>query len=233
MVRGRLPDIIKARPQKLSHGKCRIPVNGNTVLQRPCAPAGDTVPKGRTLPVILRQNLRLKRKMIDSPALYNGRSLTAVNNPVRMFPVMLLIVLFRIVVTGDLHQIRTFTGIFPGHIIGSDRDAGISPGIVTLHQRSQLPGQLLSALPGMGIIYFIPDAPQDHTRMVAVPAYPRFHIPLMPFSKITPVIIRILRSLPHIKGLRDQEKTHLVGKLHKPYRHHVVGTADGVDAHTF
>ena len=171
--------------------------------------------------------------MIDSPALYNGRSLAAVNNPVRMLPVMLLIVLFRIIVTGDLHQIRTFTGIFPGHIIGSDRDAGISPGIITLHQLSQLPGQLLSALPGMGIIYFIPDAPQDHARMVAVPAYPRFHIPFMPFGKITPVIICILRSLPHVERLPRSGESPSRRQAPQTAAPSYYENREGVDAHTF
>ena len=43
MVRRRLSDVIKARPQKLSHGKVMIPLLDHAVLRIGCAPAGGAV----------------------------------------------------------------------------------------------------------------------------------------------------------------------------------------------
>ena len=183
MIRGRLPNVIKACPKKLPHGKRRIPVYGNTVLHRSGSPAGNTVSQCRALFIILCQDPCMQGKMVYSSALHDRRGLTSVDHPVRVFPVMLLIVFFRIIISGDLQNICAFLGIFPGHIIGAYGRAGILAGIIFFYQLLKLPGQLQSPFPCMGIIDLISNTKQDHTGMVPVPLHPAFHIPFMPVLK--------------------------------------------------
>ena len=53
VIGGRFSDIIKAGPQKLSHGKFCIPVFGNTFLHGLSTPAGRAVAERRALFIIL------------------------------------------------------------------------------------------------------------------------------------------------------------------------------------
>ena len=134
MIRRRLSQIIETRPQKLPHRKLQIPVNGNAVFQRPCPPARNAVAKGGALQIIFRKDLRLKRKVIDSPALDNRRSFTSIDAPVGMSLVVLFIIFFGIIISGNFHNIRTLASVLPGHIIRCHRHPGVPLRIPAFHQ---------------------------------------------------------------------------------------------------
>jgi hypothetical protein len=133
MIWRRFSDIVKARPEELTKREWRIPFRDNARLRRLGAPARRAVAKGRALLIVISQNGRLKREMIDSPALYDRSGFAAVNDPIRMLVVMLLVIFFRVIIACNLHDIRTFPRILPRHIVGAKRNPRISPRIMLFH----------------------------------------------------------------------------------------------------
>ena len=83
----------------------------------------------------------------------------------------------------------------------------------------------------MGVRNLIANTPHDNRWMIAVPADPATDILLHPVLEKSGIIIWILRHLPHVKGFRQYQKSHLVRQLHHFYRRHVVGSPQGIDAH--
>ena len=69
--------------------------------------------------------------------------------------------------------------------------------------------------------------------MIAVATDPASDILFHPVIKKTGIIVTGFRTFPHIESLIDDEKTHLIGELHKFFRRHIVGGPDRVDPHIF
>ncbi len=226
-----LADIVKARPCKLPHAKLRVPIVRDTLLPASGAPAGSGIAEGGTLLILIGQKLLLQREFVDTPALYQGGSLAAVYHPVRVLLMLLCIVVLAVVVACHLQNVRTLSGILPGHVIGTDGDRRILLRVMLPDTAIQFPCDLLSSLVRMGVIDFISDGPHEQGRVVSVPADPASHIPLVPLFEKTGVIIFRLRPLPHVESLIHHKEPHPVRHIHKCRVRRIMAGADGVAAH--
>ncbi|MNC20704.1 hypothetical protein D3C75_686640 [compost metagenome] len=144
---------------------------------------------------------------------------------------MLGIILLRIVIACQLHNIRAFLGILPRHVVGADGDGRIPLGIMQPHLLHQLPGNDLTPLIGMRVINFIADTPHEQAGMVPVPSHPAFYVGGRPFPEEPPVVVRGFAPLPHIEGFGDHQKTHFISKLHQLRSRHIMGGPHRINAH--
>ena len=159
VVRGGLSDVIKSGPEELAHGKLQIAVNRHAVLHALGSPARHRVSECRALFVLIGENSRLQREMVDPAACADGARLRAVDHPVRMLPVMLLVIFFRIIVACDLIQIRAVLRIFPRHVVGAGCHMPVLTGIQGAHLLHQQLRDLNPPLIRVLVIDLIADAP--------------------------------------------------------------------------
>ena len=146
---------------------------------------------------------------------------------------MLFVILFSIIITGKLHFLRAMLCVFPRHIIGADRDTGILPVIILLHQITQPYRNLTSVRIHMGIINFVSNTEHDDTWVIPVTHHPAFHITFAPFLEKPCIIISGFRPFPHIKGFRNHQNSHLIRQLNHGGCRHVMRTAQCIHAHFF
>ena len=231
LIRCRLTDVVNSCPDELSTGIGGISVHNDTVFRIFGCPAGSTVAQSGALFVCFDQCRPIQREMIDAAALYNRRSLTSVDDPVRILFMVLFIIFFRVIISRQLHDICTFLCVFPWHIVRADGNR-CHIAVVPLSDRgNEASGDLLSVGICMGVRDLIADAPHNNRGVIAVPADPATDILLHPVLEKSGVIIWILRHLPHVKGFGQYQKSHLVRQLHHFHRRHVVGSPQGIDAH--
>ena len=231
LIRGRLTDIVNGCPDELTTGIRGISVHSDTVFRIFRRPAGSTVAQRRTLFVRFDQIRPLQRKMIHPSALYHRGSLTSVDDPVRMLFMVFRIIFFRVVIARHFHDIRTFLGIFPGHIIGANGNR-CNIAIVPLSDRRDQPaGDLLTMSIRMGIRDLIANTPHDNRGMIAVSANPAAYILLHPFLEKSGIIIRILCHLPHIERFGYDQKSHLIRQFHQFHSGHIMGSPHSIDTH--
>ena len=231
MVRGRFPNIIKPGPDKLPHGKLRIPVGINTLLRGLCPPTGGSISESGTLLVIITQYRLGKRELINATALYRRTGLATVNVPIRMLLMMLFIAHFTIIISGILYKVRTLLRIFPRHIVGTDGHRCINKRVMLKHRFRQILCNLQAVCIHVGIVNLVSDAPHEKGRMIPVTTYPACHIHPIPLLKKACIIVRCLTTLPHIKGLRHHQKAHFIRQVHKFLCRHIVGGTQGIDTH--
>ena len=101
-VRRRLPNIVKARPDKLTGTIFSITILNNALFGVLRTPSGTAVSKGGALLIIIRKKCFFKREMINTPALDYRCRLTSVDHPVGMILMMLLIKPLAIVISNEL-----------------------------------------------------------------------------------------------------------------------------------
>ena len=231
LIGGRLTDIVNGCPDELTTGIRGISVHSDTVFRIFRRPAGSTVAQRRTLFVRFDQIRPLHRKMIHPSALYHRGSLTSVDDPVRMLFMVFRIIFFRVVIARHFHDIRTFLGIFPGHVIGTDRHRCHLPVIPLSDYCKEATGDLLSMGIRMGIRNLVANAPHDNGRMIAVSADPAAYILLHPLLEKSGIIIRILCHLPHIERFGYDQKSHLIRQFHQFHSGHIVGSPHSIDTH--
>ena len=122
MVWCRFSYVVKTGPQKLPHGEFPVSLRKNTHLRGFGAPACRTVTECGTLLILICQNRLLIWEMIYAPALYCRSSLRTIHEPVRMFPVVLVVIFLTVIIACIFYNICTFLRIFPGHIIRAYRN---------------------------------------------------------------------------------------------------------------
>ena len=227
----RLSDVIKAGPEELSHGEIQIPVNGNTSFHALCAPACHRVSECRALLILIRKDSRPQREVINAAACADGACLRSVNDPVRVLFMMIFVIFLRIVVSGNLIQLRAVLRIFPRHVVGAGRDAGIPAGIQRLHLLHQKLRYLVTALIRMLVINFVSDAPENHAGVIAVSPDKALHVPCLPLIEKAGIVKLSLSPLPHIEGFVHDKKSHLIRKIQRFRRERIVRKTDGVDTH--
>ena len=199
MVRRRLPDKVKPAPYKLPAG-IRMPQLGlNARFRRPGTPARRRVAKRRALLVHIGQHALAVRKMINAPALHDGSGLASINNPVRVLLMVLFIILFPIIIPGIFQDIRTFLCMLPWHVIGRNCNGRIAERVMFFNFLHQNPAPLPPLFTDMRVINLIADAPHQKAWVIAVPAHPAFHVPLVPLWKKPGIIIWIFGRFPHVK----------------------------------
>ena len=144
---------------------------------------------------------------------------------------VLFIIFFRVIISRQLHDICTFLGIFPGHIVRADGHRCHITVVPLSDRGNETFGDLLSMGIRVSIRYLVANAPHDNRGVIAVSADPAADILLHPVLEKSGVIIWILRHLPHVKGFGQYQKSHLVRQLHHFHRRHVVGSPQGIDPH--
>ncbi len=231
MVRRGLSDVVKARPQELTHRIGKIPVHGDALLQTLGAPARRRIPEGGALLILLRENPCRQREVVDSSAAAEGTGLRPVNHPVRMLCVVRCIIFLGVVVACKLVQIRAPLRVLPGHVIRCGRYPRIAEGIQCLHLFHQHFRKVASLFVRVLVVNLIADAPQDDAGMIAVSSHKAGHVPRLPVPKKARIIIGRLRALPHIEGLIHDQQSHLIGQIQCLCRKRIVGEADGIGAH--
>ena len=116
-VWGGFPYVVKPAPYKLSRAVLRVSVGNNAAFRVGSRPACGTVAERRALFIVVCQNRTGKREVIYPSALHHRSGFAAVNHPVGVFFVMLVIQPLPIVVSGQFEQVCTFLRIFPLQII--------------------------------------------------------------------------------------------------------------------
>ena len=227
----RLSDVIKTGPEELSHGEIQIPIDGNTGLHALCPPACHRVSKCRALLILIRQDSRPQREVINAAACADGACLRSVNDPVRVLFMMIFVIFLRIVVSGNLVQLRAMLRIFPRHVVGAGCDAGIPAGIQRLHLLHQKLRHLVAALARMLVINFVSDAPENHAGVIAVSPDKALHIPCLPLIEKAGIVKLRLAPLPHIERFVHDKESHLIRKIQRFRRERIVRKTDGVDTH--
>ena len=231
LIRRRLTDVVNGCPDELSTGIGGISVHNDTVFRIFGRPAGSTVTQSGALFVLLDQSRPIQRKMIDAAALYDRRSLASVNDPVRILFMVLFIIFFRVIISRQLHDICTFLGVFPRHIVRTDGHRRHITVVPLSDRGNEASGDLLSVGIRMGVRDLVANTPHDNRGVIAIPADPAADILLHPLLEKSGVIIWILRHLPHVKGFGQYQKSHLVRQFHHFHCRHVVRSPQGIDAH--
>ena len=231
LIRCRFTDVVNGCPDELSTGIGGISIHNDTVFRIFGCPAGSTVAQSGALFVCFDQCRPIQREMIDAAALYDRRSLTSVNDPVRILFMVLFIIFFCIIISRQLHDICTFLSIFPWHIVRTDGHRCHITVVPLSNRGNEAFGDLLSVGIRMSIRDLVANAPHDNRGVIAVPADPAAYILLHPILEKSGVIIWILRHLPHVKGFRQYQKSHLVRQFHHFHCRHVVRSPQGIDAH--
>ena len=199
MIRSRFPDIVYTAPDELPHAESALQVFRNHLLQVFSTPACIAVSQGTALQVCLTHYALFNREMINSPAAQHTGGFAPVDHPVRMFPVMLFIQVFSVIVSCDLYEIRTSLPAFPRHVIASERNRSVRFRIMGTHLVHQHPADFGSAKVCMHIVNFISDRPHHNTRMNTVTPYPCGYIVLPAGREKASIIVFRLGTLPHIK----------------------------------
>ena len=231
LIGSRLTDIVNSRPDELAAGIGSISVHNNTIFRIFCCPACGTVTQCGALLTRFDQGRPLQGKMIYSAALDHRRSLASVDDPVRIFLMMLFIIFFCVIIACQFYDIRTFPGIFPGHIIGANGNRCHIAIVPLSDRRDQPAGDLLTMSIRMGIRDLIANTPHDNRGMIAVSADPAAYILLHPFLEKSGIIIRILCHLPHIERFGYDQKSHLIRQFHQFHSGHIVGSPHSIDTH--
>ena len=169
--------------------------------------------------------------MIDSPALHHGGSLGAVDAPVRMFGMLLVIEALAVIVACNFQNVRALPRILTSHVIGSNGDISIFIRVMQAHQAGQETGHLLSPLVRVGVINLISDAPANDAGVIAVPTDPGRHVPPHPFGEESGIIIFRLWAFPHVEGLVQDQKAQSVRQLQKLHRRRIVTCPYGIHSH--
>ena len=231
LIGSRLTDIVNSRPDELAAGIGSISVHNNTIFRIFCCPACGTVTQCGALLIRFDQGRPLQGKMIYAAALDYRRSFASVDDPVRIFFMMLFIIFFCVIIARHFHDVRTFLGIFPGHVIGTDRHRCHLPVIPLSDCCKEAAGDLLSMGIRMGIRDLIANTPHDNGRMIAVSADPAAYILLHPFLEKSGIIIRILCHFPYIKCFGQDQEAHLICQFHQFHSGHIMGSPQGIDTH--
>ena len=231
VVGGGLTDVVDAAPQELAQIVGVKLVRGDAGLMTLGAPAGAGVPQAGTLQVVIHQQGLGQGEMVNAPALYHGGGLTAIDHPVRVGGVVLVIQAFAVVVAHNIQQGGAFLGVFPGHIVGAEGGQAVLPGVVEGNLFQQLFHGFQAALVHMGIVNFVANAPKQQAGVVPIPAHPAGHVLFVPRREEPGVVIGGLAPHPIVKGLVHHQNAHFVRQLHHPGSGRIVGGAQGIDAH--
>ena len=220
-------DIIPAGPDILACAERAVTVIRDETVHAPGAPVGGAVVQRGTLLILIGQQPVVLRKMIDSPALHGGCSLTSVDTPMRELYVVFVIDGFQIIIAGEFEDILGLLRVLPGHEVGGNGVICIVPRIVPAHGSHQ---PLCDGDGGkvIGVRDLISAGPHDNGGMVPVAADPGFHIPLTPVMEEDAVVILCLRLLPHIKSIGIDEDAHFISKFHESNGRRIVAGANGV-----
>ena len=231
LIRCRFTDVVNGCPDELSTGIGGISVHNDTVFRIFGCPAGSTVAQSGALFVCFDQCRPIQREMIDAAALYDRRSLTSVNDPVRILFMVLFIIFFCVIISRQLHDICTFLSIFPWHIVRTDGHRCHITVVPLSNRSNEASGDLLSMGIRVSIRNLVANTPHDNRGVIAVPADPAADILLHPILEKSGVIIWIFRHLPHVKGFGQYQKSHLVRQFHHFCRRHVVRSPQSINAH--
>ena len=194
VIRSWFSYVIKTRPDKLSTGIRMISLCQNTCFCRFCPPACGRISKRRTLFILICQYRLLVREMINSAALNNRTRFTSINHPIWMLFMVFFIIIFSIIITNKLYNIRTFLSIFPWHIIGSQSNRSIFQRIISTYFCYKFFHPFFSFCAAhMGIINLISNTPHNQAWMISVSTNPAFYIFLIPLREKSCIIIGILR----------------------------------------
>ncbi len=170
-------------------------------------------------------------EMVYAPALYRRCGLAAVNHPVRVLAVMLVVQRLGVIVSRRVQFRCALLRVFPPHVVGADGNVPVAPGIVPPHEVPQRFRDLEAPFVHVRVIYLVPYAPHDDAGMVPVPPYPACHVLFMPLGEEPGIVVIGLFPLPHVEGLGHDQYAHLVRQFHKFDCRHVVRRPDGIDAH--
>src|SRR5581483_2577499 len=97
-------------------------------------------------------------------------------------------------------------------------------------------GQLLANLPAVGGVLlgdFIADAPDNHTRMVAIAPGKVAQVALRPFVKIFAIAVWDFRDAPHVKGFVHDNNAHPVGEFEQFGSRRIVARSNRVYSRAF
>ena len=231
MVGGGFPDVVKAGPQILPQG-IRVGAFGSQAdVQAFRAPTGAAVAQAGTLQVIVGQKRLGQREMVDAPALDHRSGLAAVDDPIGMGGVMVVIHPLTVVIAHHLDDVGTGLGVGPGQIVGTEGGDAVAGGVVLRRFSQQHPHGVGAFGACVGIVDLVADAPEQKAGMVAVPAQPGGHIPGLPFVKEAGVVVGVFGAAPAVEGFRIDENAHLISQVHQFGRGDGMAGADGVDSH--
>mgnify|MGYP002561556515 CR=1 FL=1 len=138
IVWSRLTDVVKACPDELTCAELGVTVGNDARLGVLCSPACGAVAKGGALLVIIGEDGLCKGEVIYATALHNGGGLTAVDHPVGVLFVLLMVKSLGIVVACQLYNIRTLLCAFPLHEVGADGNISVCS-VIMLTDKSQQP----------------------------------------------------------------------------------------------
>ena len=230
-IRRWLTDVVESRPDELPGAEFRVPVPDYALLGILRAPAGAAVAQGGALLVIVRQHRLRQGEVVYTTALHDGSGFAAIDEPVRVLLVVLVVEPLAVVIPHQLEDIAALLPVLPLHEVGAEGGVAVVQRIVGFHQAAEHGGDLLTALVRMGVEDLVAHAPADYGGAVPVAAHPGSHIALHPLVEEARVVILRLAALPHVESLGKHQHAGFVSKLHESLRRHVVGGADSVHAH--
>ena len=111
MVRRGFADVVNAAPQELPQRIRRVQIFHDALAHVLRAPAGRGIAQRGALQILVGENRRCHREVVNAAAGQRRSRLAAVNHPVRMFGVVRLVILFAVVVALRVYQISAFPRI--------------------------------------------------------------------------------------------------------------------------
>ena len=133
-VRGRLSDVVESTPDELTRAEFRVPVLYNALLGVLRAPAGAAISDQGALLVIVREYGLREREVIYAAALNHRGGLAAVDRPVGVSRVVLVVKPLAVIVARQLQNIGTLLAVLPLHVIRAKGNIPVALRVVELHQ---------------------------------------------------------------------------------------------------
>ena len=133
-VRGRLSDVVESTPDELTRAEFRVPVLYNALLGVLRAPAGAAISDRGALLVIVREYGLREREVIYAAALNHRGSLAAVDRPVGVSLVVLVVEPLAVIVARQLQNIGALLTVLPLHVIRAKGNISVALRVVELHQ---------------------------------------------------------------------------------------------------
>ena len=222
-VRGRLAEVVEARPHELAQHLRRglEPGELDVGAVRP-ARRDHVVARDLQRGVLL---VLLDRQVVDAARADAGRRLRAHDRPAGVLGQDLRVLADAVVEAGDVHLVGqpVLDGVL--RLVEAGRHG---PRRVLLVADV---GEPLRHLPPVRLRLLedlVPDAPHHDARVVAVAPDHVPQVALAPRVEVLAVAVLHLRHAPHVEGLVHDEQAHAVGGLEQLRGRRVVARADGV-----
>ena len=147
----------------------------------------------------MRQRAERSRKMVNAAALHSRRSFAAIDFPLRISFMMLIIKPFCVIVACKVNFLHTALRTLPRNVVRSYCRRQFAERVMLFHKAYKLLRDF-KPVSLMCVVNFIADAPHENAYMASVAPYPRSCVACSPFFEIVCIIIIGLVLFPHVEA---------------------------------